>query len=99
MGRLGSQRLLVRHLTLHLGVLLRLHLLLGCLRLNHGLWTHHLHERILIVGHDAVGKLGLLLGHQGLKLLLVEAGRQAELRHHGVALLHLRLGLCARWRL
>ncbi len=40
----------------------------------------------------------MLLSHKCLKLLLVEAGRQAELRHHGISLL-LHLRLSARWRL
>lgn len=89
--------LLLLLLWLHLMLWLLVHLLLSCLRLDHGLRTHHLHEGILVVGHDTIGKLRLLLSHEGLQLLLVEANRQAELRHHGIPLLHLRLG--AGWRL
>lgn len=106
-GGLRDRRWLVRQLILHLEVLLlllhlrlwllRLHLLLRRLMLNHGLRAHHLHERILVVGHHAVSKLGLLLSHESLKLLLVESSGQTELRHHGVTLLH--LGLLPRWRL
>lgn len=84
--------LLLRLLLLHLVLRLLLQLLLLRLRLNHGLRTHHLHERILVVGHHAVGELRLLLRHESLELLLVEARRQTELRHHWVPLLHLRLG-------
>ncbi len=60
--------LLLRLLGLHLGclLLLLLHLLLRRLRLKHGLRAHHLHERVLVVGHHAVGKLRLLLSHEGL---------------------------------
>jgi len=85
-------RLLLLHLLLLLlHVRLRLRLLLWQLRLSHGLWTHHLQKRILIVNHHAIGELGLLLCHERLKLLLVETSGQAELRHHRVPLLHLRL--------
>ncbi len=75
-----------------------MHLLLLSLLLDHRLRTHHLHERVLVIGHEAVGKLGLLLSHERLELLLVEAGGQTELGHHGVVLLHL-LRLRPGWRL
>lgn len=112
MGRLRSGSLLMSHLVLqlrmlllllrllclHLRLLLLLHLLLLLLRrLSHGLGSHHLHERILVVGHHAIGELRLLLCHESLELLLVEASGQTELWHHGVALLHLLLGV--GWRL
>lgn len=115
MGRLRGGRLLKTHLTwklcvllllglyLMLRLLLLLELLLRHLRLNHLLRTHHLYERILIVGHHAIGELRLLLGHERLELLLVQAGRQAELGDHGIALLHLMLRagwwLWLRWLL